>query len=366
MADRNLLVPGTQATTLRDQNDTTVYNAVRVSLGLQRNDLGGRPRDEWQALLSVEHEPGKLEPSLTSLLPGTEIRPGSVAMTPYDRLPKPLATFPYAWRLDIRFNARRLLEYLRANKPANGRWNLIGHSQGGIVIVLAGRYTTHLEEFARLVARVVLVGCPIAGTLRALEVLASGRGDFGEDPFLYDAARGMAQTWPALYQMLPGWDSVVDPAGNPLPESKQVTRIGGYPGVWKGGMSEDLLERARETHKLMERPLAGFGPGVAALVVQGQKQDTPTWLTRDGPRLATTGNARGSRFELDFGTTAGDTLVPSDKTVKWAGRRYDELTLRIAGPVKAHAFLCDGKFVTRRIAEFLKDPAPAPPETFGG
>ena len=287
-------------------------------------------------------------------------------MTPYDRLPKPLDAFPYDWRLDIRINARRLLEYLRANKPADGRWNLIGHSQGGIVIVLASRYTTHLEEFARLVARVVLVGCPIAGTLRALEVLASGRGDFGEDPFLYDAARGMAQTWPAIYQMLPGWDSVVDPAGNPLPESKQVTRIGGYPGVWKGGVSEDLLERARETHKLMERPLAGFGPGVAALVVQGQKQDTPTWLTRDGPRLATTGNARGSRFELDFGTTAGDTLVPSDKTVKWAGRRYDELTLRIAGPVKAHAFLCDGKFVTGRIAEFLKDPAPAPPGTAGG
>jgi len=191
VADKNLLVPGTQATTLRDQNDTTVYNAVRVSLGLQRNDLGGRPRDEWQALLSVEHECGKLEPNLTSLLPGTEIRPGSVAMTPYDRLPKPLATFPYDWRLDIRFNARRLLEHLRANKPANGRWNLIGHSQGGIVIVLASHYTTHLEEFARLVARVVLVGCPIAGTQRALEALAAGRGDFGEDPFLYDAARGM-------------------------------------------------------------------------------------------------------------------------------------------------------------------------------
>ena len=31
MADKSLLVPGTQATTLRDQNGT-VYNAVRVSL----------------------------------------------------------------------------------------------------------------------------------------------------------------------------------------------------------------------------------------------------------------------------------------------------------------------------------------------
>ena len=366
MADRNLLVPGTQATTLRDQNGTTVYNAVRVSLGLQGDDLGGRPRDEWQALLSVEHEHGRLEPTLTSLLPDTEIRPGPVAMTPYDRLPGPLDTFPYDWRLDIRFNAQRLVEHLRENKPADGRWNLIGHSQGGIVIVLASHCTTHLEEFSRLVARVVLVGCPIAGTQRALEALAVGRGDFGEDAFLCDAARGMAQTWPALYQMLPAWDSVVDPAGNPLPESRQLTRIGGYPGVWKGGMSRDLLERARATHELMERPLVRFGPGVATLAVQGQKQDTPTWLTRDGPRLATTDNRPGSRFELDFGTTAGDTLVPSDETVKWAGPRYDKRTMRIAGPVKEHAFLCDGKFVTRRIAEFLEDPAPAPPATPGG
>ena len=299
MADSNLLIPGTQATTLRDQNDTTVYNAVRVSMGLPKNNLGGRPPDEWQALLSVEHERGNLEPNLTSLLPDTEIRPGPVVMAPYDRLPKPLDTFPYDWRLDMRFNARRVLEHLRANKPANGRWNLIGHSQGGIVIVLASHYTTDLEEFSKLVARVVLVGCPIAGTQRALESLAVGRGDFGEDAFLYDAARGMAQTWPALYQMLRGWDSVVDPARNPLPESRQLTRIGGYPGVWRGGMSEDLLERARETHDLMERPLARFGRGVAALVVQGQRQDTPTWLTRDGPRLATTGNAPGSRLELD-------------------------------------------------------------------
>ena len=31
MADRNSLCSGNQATTLRDQNGTTVYNAVRVS-----------------------------------------------------------------------------------------------------------------------------------------------------------------------------------------------------------------------------------------------------------------------------------------------------------------------------------------------
>ena len=300
MADRNLLVPGTQATTLQDGQGNTVYNATRVSLGLQKDNLGGRPPDQWEALLSVAHEPGELEPSRTSLLPDTEISPGSVVMTPYDRLPGPLDTFPYDWRLDMRLNAQRLLEHLQENKPGDGRWNLLGHSQGGIIIVLASHYTNDPEEFSRLVARVVLVGCPIAGTLRALEAIAVGRGDLGRQAFLYDAARGMAQTWPALYQMLPCWDSVVDPAGNALPENRQFTSMGGYPGVWKGGMSEELLERARATHALMERPLSRFGTGVATLAVQGRKQDTPTWVTRDGPVLATTSNERGSRFELDF------------------------------------------------------------------
>lgn len=367
MADRTILVPGTQATTLRDQNGTTVYNAVRVSLGLQKKSLGGRPPEEWQALLSLEHEFGKLEPTRTSLLPDTEIGPGPVVMAPYDRLPGPLATFPYDWRLDMRLNAQRLLDHLRADKPTNGRWNLIGHSQGGIVIVLASHYTADLEEFSRLVARVVLVGCPIAGTQRALEALVVGRGDFGDEPFLYDAARGMAQTWPALYQMLPAWDSVHDPDGDPLPESKQFTSIGGYPGIWKGGMSENLLQRARDTHILMERPLSRFGGGVATLIVQGEKQPTPTWVTRDGSTLTTTGNKPGSRPELAFGATKGDTLVPSEKTVDWAGRLYGGRTLRLGGKVKAHAFLCDGKFVVKKVAEFLKDPAPpAPPAPAGG
>ena len=38
-----LLIPGTQATCLEDQNGVIVYNAVRVQVGLHKNDLGGRP-----------------------------------------------------------------------------------------------------------------------------------------------------------------------------------------------------------------------------------------------------------------------------------------------------------------------------------
>ena len=77
-------------------------------------------------------------------------------------------------------------------------------------------------------------------------------------------------------------------------------------------MREDLLQRARDTHLLMERPLSRFGSGVATLVVQGEKQPTPTWVTRAGSELITTDHKPGSRPQLAFGETKGDTLVPSE------------------------------------------------------
>jgi pimeloyl-ACP methyl ester carboxylesterase len=353
MPDRTLVVPGTQATTLVDQNGLTVYNAVRVSLGLDGDALGGRPPEAWGALLGTEHSTGSWAPERTSLEPGTTILPGPVVGTPYDRLPRPRDFFGYDWRLDSRYNAQRLIDHLRAERPSDGRWNLIGHSQGGLVIVLASALTSDVEEFGRLVARVVLVGTPLAGTLRALQAITVGRTDFGGDLVRVRAARSMAQSWPALYQMLPAWDSVVDEDGQALPSNRQFTSPRGYPGAWNQGVRSDLLSRARDTHALLEGPFSRFGPGVNTLVIQGEKQATPTRIVRTGLSLATTTDIVGDRFALDFEDTAGDTLVPSAVTLAWGGKGLQERTLRIAGPVKEHAHICDGKFVTKKIAAFL-------------
>ncbi|MDA0328153.1 MAG: hypothetical protein O2958_04000 [Gemmatimonadetes bacterium] len=351
--DRTLVVPGTQATTLKDQDGRTVYNAVRIAIGLDRDDLGGRDLVEWQELLRLDHDPGSWAPARTSRIRGTTLAPGSVVATPYDRLPKPNVSFPYDWRLDCRYNALRLLERLRADRPARGRWNLVGHSQGGLLIVLASALARDSDEFASLVGRVVLVGCPLAGTQRASEAIMVGRGDFGDDPLSYEAARRMAQTWPALYQMLPAWDSVLDPSGRSVPSDQQLLRLGGYPEPWREGIREDLLVRARETHALMADPLSRLHGDIQVLVVQGEKQDTPTWITRVGETLVTSGAPVGDRPRPDFGMTKGDTLVPSDVTVRWCGDRFRSKALRLSGKVKGHAALCDGKFVAEKITRFL-------------
>lgn len=353
MADRTLIVPGTQATTLRDQTGATVYNAVRVSIGLGRKSIGGRPPSLWRELLGTEHEKGGWAPARTSLLSDVRISAGEVVRAPYDRLPKPNDFFPYDWRLDLRYNAQRLIDHLRAKKPPSGRWNLIGHSQGGLIIVLASTLTRDVEEFGRLVARVVLVGCPLAGTQRALEALLVGRTDFGDPPDRVIAAREMAQTWPALYQMLPAWPSVVGPGGAPLGPEQQFTSAAGYPGAWSKGIGKELLQRARETQALLDGPFSRFGPAVRTLVIQGEKQPTPTHLVRTASDFATAGDLVGDRPALLFSDTKGDTLVPSEVTLAWGGQGLRDRTLRIAGKVKQHAMLCDGKFVTRKIREFL-------------
>jgi pimeloyl-ACP methyl ester carboxylesterase len=350
MADRTLLVPGTQASSLADQNGEIVYNAVRMSVGLQKDDLGGRPPAEWQALLSVQHTPGMWEPTLTSLEPGTEITAVSVVRTPYDRLWQQIEPWPYDWRLDMRWNAQQLLAYLEANKPADGRWNLIGHSQGGMVIVLASQLTNDINHFSRLVARVVLVGSPLAGTMKATDALLWGSDGLGKNQI--DAARGMSRTWPSLYQMLPSWRAVVTQSGNQYPDDQQFTSIGGWPGTWGVGIQEDLLQRAREAQMLLHGPFSRFGPGVIALAFQGQKQMTPVTVVR-----------RGDQYPKDrkMKNEKGDTLVPSQKTLEWGGGPFANQVALLIGNPRRHAELCDDEDVVDMTLDFLDEPAPPAP-----
>ena len=351
MADTTLLVPGTQATSLADQNGTVVYNAVRVSLGLQKDDLGGRPPDEWQRLLSLEQEPGEWKPSKTSLEPGTEVVPHKVVGTPYDRMLSFSEPWPYDWRMDIRYNAQQLLEHMRANKPEDGRFNLIGHSQGGLVIVMASKLTFDINEFSRLVARVILVGAPLAGTMRAAEALLWGSEGLGATHAA--AARGMALTWPALYQMLPTWKAVLAPGGDPSPPDQQFLERNGWPGAFGQGIQDDLLLRAREGAALLHGPLAGFGSGTMSMALLGKRQMTPVTVERNGDTLPVDRN--------DTRNQQGDTLVPYQRTVDWGGTTYADQVVALTGKVSEHAFLCNDGDALKLTRRFLKAEAPPAP-----
>lgn len=344
-----LLIPGTQATCLEDLNATIVYNAVRVEVGLQKNELGGRPISEWVRLLSMEHTDGVLDPAKTTLEPGSALRPGPVVVTPYQLFPHAYEEWPYDWRADVRGNAIRLLSDLRARRAAGAeRFNLVGHSQGGLIIVLASK-RANPGEFAQLVARVVLVGAPLAGTQRAVEALVFGHGSLGENQ--RPLAKQMARTWPAIYQMLPAWACVVDEHGTTLPEGEQLMSLTGWPAGDSAGVTEDMLSRARKTQTLLHDPFANFGPGILVRVVMGVNKETGRTLVKQGGRFV----------EISMEKKSGDSLTHYAETLKWGGDSFAYTVTPYGGGTEAHAFLCADETVAEHIMQFLSVPVPDPP-----
>jgi hypothetical protein len=236
------------------------------------------------------------------------------------------------------------------NRPQGGRWNLIGHSQGALVIVLASKLTARVDDFSRLVARVVLVGAPLAGTMRATEALLWGSQGLGNDKV--PIAQAMGRTWPALYQMLPSWNAVVNERGKPAVDDQQLIVPGGWTGEWGTGIQVDLLQRARETQQLLHGPFSQFGSGVLTMAFQGQKQASPVTVVCKKGQYPT---ARAMANE------PGDSLVPSRKTLEWGGAPFANQVTVLTGKPRRHAELCDDEDVVDLILEFLEEDAPPPP-----
>ncbi len=335
-----VLVPGTQASTLVDRADGSkeVYNAVRMGLPLIAKSLGGIPKDEWVAVMSMEHDPGRLAPVRTSLQAGRDVSFGEVSRVPYDLLD--YEGWGYDWRADVRWNAARLVDDLDARLSREGeRAKLIGHSQGGLIIVLASKHAG-AAEWERLVSRVVLVGSPLAGTLNALEALLPGSPSLGQENRAL--ARDMARTWPALYQMLPAWPCVESSGGEPRPPEAQVLSPQGWPG--QAGISADLLSRARETQDELRNPFEEFG-SVEVRSFLGTNHKTPQALVRDGDEEG--------RFVLK--EKSGDSLVPHARTMAWGDQEYHDSVRLFGRNTQNHARLCVDVRVATRVRRFLED-----------
>ncbi len=345
MKEPVLLIPGTQATTLRDGQGIRVYNAVKSGLPIFGKSLGGRPKAQWVDLMSMSHIAGQLAPERTSLEPAGQLVPGSVVITPYELFPKGYEEWSYDWRADLRWNAERLLEELRERiKSGSPRITLVGHSQGGLLIVLASKRARD-GEFGELVARVILIGAPFAGTMRAVEALVFGSPSFGKKN--QELSLQMARSWPAIYQMLPAWDCVTDASGSPLPAEKQLLERGGWPSGTDAGVTDDMLERGRAVQSELKDPFKNFGPAVAVTTVLSQNQSTGVRLVR-----------KGDRFErIESERRAGDDLVPFEQTLAWGGNSLAFTVVPFAGQTRAHAELCADPTVAALVIGRVNAPA---------
>jgi len=333
MPNSGLLVPGTGGITLMDNKGNDLGYPVKMRLGvLTKGVLAGLPADELVALLSMAHVPGQWAPFRTSLKEGVSIRPGHVLQVAYNQIPTSYNVFLYDWRADLRWNAQELIDFLVHRKPQDARWNLVGHSQGALIIILASKLLPAPLRWDDLVASVTLVGAPIAGTVNAAAALLNGdqMGEAGVDAF-----RKILRTWPALYQMLPAWPVLVDDAGSPVPLEQQITRAAGWAGV--EGIDADLLLRARETQPLLRDPFATMGD-IRVSVLLGRNRNTAVNLLAADPLTS-----KPAKSQL------GDTLVPHDQTLAWLGGHFAQFVITHPSPCNVHAMLCNDPGITTRI-----------------
>jgi pimeloyl-ACP methyl ester carboxylesterase len=325
MANSNLLVPGTGGVTLIDNHGNDVGWPVLMRLKGVIRGIQGRSNDELTELLGMEHRPGQLAPAKTSLKPGVSLLPGHVLRVAYNQL-EDMNRFRYDWRADMRWTASQLLDFIRERQPADGRWNLVGHSQGGLLIILASKLLDAEDEFSRYVATATLVGSPIAGTLNAANGMLEG-DNAGKR--LAPAVRATMRTWPAIYQMLPAWPAVVDGGRQPVAAAEQLTQPGGWPGVT--GIQADLLERARAAQALLRDPFTHMR-GVDVRLYLAGNRNTISAIRR--PKS-------GPLKWKEAGSTTGDTLVPYDVTMRQMGEACWPHVTKFAAPCEPHAYLCN-------------------------
>jgi pimeloyl-ACP methyl ester carboxylesterase len=187
--------------------------------------------------------------------------------------------FAYDWRRDLVEAARRLGDALDAVADGLGdrgaRFNLIGHSMGGLIARYYLRFggaepgSPVTWAGARRIRHLVLVATPNAGAIPSLQsILTGNRVGWSATTLSTDVVRGM----PAIYQLLPPppvvslLDHKLAPFAADLHDTTTWERFGFGPFSpdTNGGASEDRqsqrdftrasLERARSFHEALARP----------------------------------------------------------------------------------------------------------------
>jgi pimeloyl-ACP methyl ester carboxylesterase len=135
------------------------------------------------------------------------------------------SVFTYDWRRDLIEAARTLHQRLETLAEAVGdpqaRFNVIGHSMGGLVARYYLRFGTAEPDGpvtwagARRIRNLVLVTTPNAGSIPALDAILNGNRVGLSSTTL---ARSVIRTMPAIYQLLPpaGAPALLDHRAEPL------------------------------------------------------------------------------------------------------------------------------------------------------
>ena len=215
--------------------------------------------------------------------------------------------FPYDWRRDNRFAARKLAEFvderLRQWREHSGaqdaRVILIAHSMGGLV----SRYYLEVLEGWKNCRALITFGTPFRGSPNALNFLSNGYKNRFID--LTDALR----SFPSAYQLLPVYP-LVKIGG----EFRRIGEVEGIPGVERERAFEareifhEEIRRAVERHQQDEqyRPPNGY----RIIPVVGTRQPTLQSAVFSGGRLETNFDVPAEDEDTRALLSEGDGTVP--------------------------------------------------------
>jgi len=351
MSDDLLLVPGTAGTKLL-QSGTDIGWPAKLYLSAFLAGQSLLPRlpfgdsaDAIISMFSMEHADEGWAPTKSTLDPGKSITAGPKLGVAYNQAGS-FECFSYDWRCDIRHSAEQLVSFLeQAKRPAKGRWKLLGHSQGGLVIIAASKLWARAhgdasDAFSEVVSHVGLLGVPLMGTVSSAAALAFGEelGGAFSDHFIK-----VARTWPALYQMLPIWRGSVRGAdGQALPFNCMADE------AWPDAeVSRPLLARARSVRReFLNSPLSRMARVKVRITL------SLAHATANHVILA------GGRHRIGSAREAGDSLVPYETTCRLLS--HTELQYRHGIGARSrrntavHSLLADDPNIWSSLMEFFK------------
>ena len=203
----------------------------------------------------------------SALVDWLESRFGLVRESPGapDRIPD-LLSVPYDWRLSNRLSALRVREVV---EPALERWRAQGaeyaegklifvcHSMGGLV----ARWYIEMLGGAEVTRKLITLGTPYRGALKALDQLVNGvRKGIGPIGLNLTA---LCRSMPSAYQLLPEYACVEAPSGLAKTTEAALPALAGLSGqmVADGMRFHDDLDAAAASGRssaVAVHPLVGF------------------------------------------------------------------------------------------------------------
>jgi hypothetical protein len=338
--DAVVVVPGIMGSELRNERNEVVWGMkprVLFRQLLSRDVLTrlhlapGAPDDGIRATALLAF-PGYL-PLLDGVEPYTDLVAALRKATVH---PDAVLPFPYDWRRSIAHNARILegvatahlaawrerIRSLPGHDPSlpDPQLSLVCHSMGGLI----ARYFTEVLGHREITRRVITLGTPFAGSVKAVRILA--HGDILPMGLLAGAVRDAARTFPGVYDLLPRYPCVRAAGLEPL-SGAAAAGLGADP---------DLFAGAAEVHRAVIDAAKAAGAGVCPIrPVVGVTQPTLASLRIDSGEAVFDERLDSEDRRGGDSTVGRDHAFPSLSTPHYLPQRHGKL----AGTDEAVAFV---------------------------